>query len=62
MVQNDGRVGPGGVRVAFDDRRAVSGAGIVLVATLAARLGVETLARRFVRLGTGSGRPTRGAR
>jgi Transposase DDE domain group 1 len=51
VVQDDGRVGLDGVRVCFDDRRAVSDAGIVLVATLAARLGIEALAQRFVRLG-----------
>jgi Transposase DDE domain group 1 len=51
MVQDDGPVGLDRVGVCFDDRRAVSDAGIVLVATLAARLGVEALAERFVRLG-----------
>jgi hypothetical protein len=51
MVQDDGPIGLDGVRVVFDDRRAVSDAGIVLVATLAARLGIAALAGRFVRLG-----------
>jgi hypothetical protein len=51
MVYDDGPVGLDGVRVALDDRRAVCDAGIVLVATLAARLGVEALAERFVCLG-----------
>ena len=51
MVQDDGPVGLDRVQVVFDDRRAVSDAGIVLVATLAARLGIEALAQRFVRLG-----------
>jgi hypothetical protein len=51
MVHDDGPVGLDGVRVAFDDRRAVSDAGIVLVATLAARLGIEALAQRLVCLG-----------
>jgi Transposase DDE domain group 1 len=51
MVQDDGPLGLDGVRVVFDDRRAVSDAGVVLVATLAARLGIEALAQRFVRLG-----------
>jgi hypothetical protein len=51
MVQDDGPVGLDRVQVAFDDRRAVSDAGIVLVATLAARLQIEALAARFVRLG-----------
>ncbi len=50
-MQHDGPVGLDGVRVKFDDERAVADAGIVLVATLAARLGVEALAGRLVRLG-----------
>jgi hypothetical protein len=51
MVQGDGPVGLDRIGVVFDDRRAVSDAGIVLVATLAQRLGIEVLAQRFVRLG-----------
>jgi hypothetical protein len=51
MVQDRGSVGLDRVEVVFDDRRAVSDAGIVLVATLAQRLGIEALATRFVRLG-----------
>lgn len=51
MVQDDGRVGLDGVRVVFDDGRAVADAGVVLVATLAQRLGIEVVAQRFVRLG-----------
>jgi hypothetical protein len=51
MVQDDGPVGLDRVGVRFDDRRAVADAGIVLVATLAARLGIEALAQRVVRLG-----------
>ena len=54
MVDDDGPVGLDGLRVAFDDERAVSDAGIVLAATLAARLGIEGLAERFVRLRPGS--------
>jgi hypothetical protein len=50
VVQDDGPVGLDGVRVAFDDERVVSDAGIVLAATIAARLGIEELAQRFVRL------------
>src|SRR6516164_7658868 len=50
MVQGDEPVGLDGVRVVFDDDRVVSDAGIALVATLAARLGIERLAARFVRL------------
>ena len=55
MVQDDGRVGLDRVQVAFDDRRAVSDAGVVLVATLAARLGIEALAQRFIGLGERTG-------
>ena len=51
MVQDDGPVGLDRVCVVFDDRRAVSDAGIVLVATLVERLGIAALASRFVRLG-----------
>jgi DDE family transposase len=50
MVQDDGPVGPDGVRVAFDDVRAVFDAGVALIATLAGRLGIEALAARLVRL------------
>jgi len=51
MVQDDGPGGPNAVEVKFDDERAVSDAGVVLVATLAQRLGIEALADRFVGLG-----------
>ena len=50
MVQDDEPVGLDGVRVEFDDERVVSDAGMLLVATLAQRLGIEALARRLVRL------------
>jgi hypothetical protein len=50
VVQDDGPVGLDGVRVAFDDERVVSDAGVMLVATLAQRLGIEALARDLVRL------------
>jgi hypothetical protein len=50
MVHDDGPVGLDGVQVRFDDERVVSDAGLMLLATLAARLGVEELAQRFVRL------------
>jgi hypothetical protein len=39
MVHADGPVGLGGVAVAFDDERAVADAGMVVLATLAGRLG-----------------------
>ena len=50
MVHDDEPVGLDGLRVEFDDERAVSDAGVMLVATLAKRLGVEALAGRLVRL------------
>jgi hypothetical protein len=50
MVQDDEAVGLDGLAVEFDDERAVSDAGVMLVATLALRLGVEALAERLVRL------------
>ena len=50
MVQDDGAVGLDALAVEFDDERAVSDAGVMLVATLALRLGVEALAGRLVRL------------
>ncbi len=50
MVQDDERVGLDGLRVEFDDERVVSDAGVMLVATVAERLGVEALAGRLVRL------------
>ena len=55
MVQDDGRVGLDRVRVAVDDRRAVSDAGVVVVATLAGRLGIGAVADRLVRLGAVAG-------
>lgn len=50
MVHDDGPVGLDGLRVSFDDERAVSGAGVALVATLAQRLGLQALAGEVVRL------------
>jgi Transposase DDE domain group 1 len=50
VVHDDERVGLDGLQVKFDDERAVSAAGVMLVATLATRLGLETLAGRLVRL------------
>jgi hypothetical protein len=50
-VVHDGEpVGLDGVHVVFDDQRVVSDAGVVLVATLAQRLGLEVLAGALVRL------------
>ncbi len=50
MVQDDKPVGPDGVEVEFDDERVVSHAGVMLVATLAGRLGLEALAADLVGL------------
>jgi Transposase DDE domain group 1 len=50
MVHDDALVGLDSVQVRFDDERLISDAGLMLAATLAARLGIEALAQRFVRL------------
>jgi Transposase DDE domain group 1 len=50
MVQDDEAVGLDGVGVGFVDERVVSDAGVMLVATLAKRLGLEALAGDLVRL------------
>ena len=50
MVDDDEPVGLDGLQVKFNDERAVSDAGVMLVATLAKRLGIEALAARLVRL------------
>jgi hypothetical protein len=50
VVQDDKSVGPDGVSVVFDDERVVSDAGVMLVAALARRLGIEALAGDLVRL------------
>jgi hypothetical protein len=50
VVHDDEPVGLDGLQVKFDDDRAVSDAGVMLVATLAKRLGIEALAARLVRL------------
>jgi hypothetical protein len=50
MVQDAKPAGLDGTRVCFDDERAVCDAGVMLVATLAERLGVEALAQDGVRL------------
>jgi Transposase DDE domain group 1 len=62
MVQDDGPVGLDGIEVCFDDRRAVADAGIVLAATLAARLGIQRLVDRFVDLGERVGAANAGAK
>ena len=50
MVQDDEPVGLDGVRVQFDDQRVVCDGGVMLLATLAGRLGIEALAGSLVRL------------
>ena len=50
MVQDDKPVGLDGVAVVFDDERVVCDAGVMLVALVAQRLGVEALAGDLVRL------------
>ena len=56
VVQDDEPVGLDGVRVEFDDERVVSDAGVMLVATLAGRLGIEALAGSWCGCGaTGPG-------
>jgi hypothetical protein len=53
VVHDDRPLGLDGVEVVFDDERAVSDAGVMLVSTLAGRLGVEALAVDLVRLRPG---------
>jgi Transposase DDE domain group 1 len=62
MVHVEGRVGLDGVGVAFDDERAVADAGIVLIATLARRLGIEALVDEHVDLGERVGAGNEGAK
>jgi hypothetical protein len=50
LVDDDEGIGLEGLRVVFDDQRVVSDAGVMLVATLAQRLGIERLVGRLVRL------------
>ena len=50
VVQDDKPVGLDGVAVLFDDEKVVCDAGVMLVALVAQRLGVEALAGHLVRL------------
>jgi len=50
VVQDDKPVGLDGVAVVFDDEKVVCDAGVMLVALVAQRLGVEALAGHLVRL------------
>lgn len=56
-----GSVRPDSVGVEFDDERLIANAGLVLVATLSRRLGIEQLVDKTVRLGerAGAARPGR---
>ena len=62
MVHVDGPVGLDGIAAVFDDERAVADAGIVLCATLAQRLGIETLVEERVDLGERVGAGNEGAK
>ena len=63
MVQDDRPVGLDGVQVKFDDERVVCDAGVMLVATLAERLGSRRWRSGWCGCGgTGRARRTRGAR
>src|SRR4051812_45267655 len=61
MVHADGPVGLDAITVEFDEERAVAGAGIVLGATLAERLGIEALVDETVDLGERPGAANAGA-
>jgi Transposase DDE domain group 1 len=62
MVHVDGPVGLDGIAVDFDDERAVADAGIVVVATLAQRLGISRLVDEHVDLGERAGAGNAGAK
>ena len=51
---------PGRIRIAFDDHRLVSNAGLILPVTLAQRLGLGELAGNHVDLGNAPGRANTG--
>jgi hypothetical protein len=58
---SSGSVRPDSVGVEFDDERLVANAGLVVIATLSRRLGIESLVDKTVRLGeqAGASRPGR---
>ncbi len=62
MVHDDGPGGPNAVEIKFDDERAVSDAGVVLVATLVSGWGSRRSRSASSGSVTASGRPIRGAR
>ena len=51
---------PDGIRIAFDDHRLVSNAGLILPATLALRLGLPQLLQKHLDLGNAPGRANTG--
>ena len=51
---------PDRIRIAFDDRRLVANAGLLLPATLALRLGLPQLLRKHLDLGGAPGRANTG--
>ena len=62
MVHDQAAARLDGIEVAFDDERAVSDAGALLVATLAGRLGIEALVEQAVCLGERPGAANPGAK
>lgn len=58
---SEASVRPGSVGVKFDDERLIANAGLLMVATLSRRLGIESLVDKTVRLGqrAGAARPGR---
>ena len=50
-------VRPDSVGVEFDDERLIANVGLILIATLSRRLGIESLVDKTVRLGERVGRP-----
>src|SRR4051794_2872131 len=62
MLHGGGPGGLGGIGGAVDDERAGAGAGVVLVATLAARLGIEALVDGRLDLGDRAGAGNEGAK
>ena len=54
------RSSPDGIHIAFDDRRLVANAGLILPATLAQHLGLPQLAQQRLDLGNVPGRANTG--
>lgn len=63
MLQgSEGSVRPDSVGVEFDDERLIANAGLLLIATLSRRLGLEQMIDRMVKLGSAPAPPAPGAR